>query len=82
MFEGDRDTAYSVQRFWQALGFSVSFVCSLFFNVLWLLVPLYIVTMVMFIVAEWKYNDEMKRTVSNCSSDGKVGVSILTIYRY
>ena len=32
-------------------------------NVLWLLVPLYVVTMVMFMVAEWKYNEEIKKTL-------------------
>ena len=69
IFDEDRDTAYSVQRCWQSLGFSVSFVCSLFFNVLWLLVPLYVVTMMMFMVAEWKYNEEMKKTLSKCCGD-------------
>ena len=66
IFEEDRDTAYSVQRCWQSLGYSIGFVCSLFFNVLWLLVPLFVVTMVMFIVAEWRYNEEMKKTILQC----------------
>ena len=69
IFEEDRDTAYSVQRCWQSLGFTISFICSLFFNVLWLLVPLYVVTMVMFIIAEWRYSDEMKKTLTRWCSD-------------
>ena len=69
IFEEDRDTAYSVQRCWQSLGFAISFVCSLFFNVLWLLVPLYAVTMMMFMVAEWRYNEEMKKTMKKCCGD-------------
>ena len=66
IFEEERDTAYSVQRCWQSLGFVVSFVCSLFFNVLWLLVPLYVVTMVMYLVAEWNYDKEIKKFFSQC----------------
>ena len=69
IFEEDRDTAFSVQRCWQSLAFTVSFICSLFFNILWLLVPLYVVTMVMFMVAEWRYGKEMKKTLSRCYSD-------------
>ena len=64
IFETERDTAYGVQRCWQSLGFAISFICSLFFNVLWLLVPLYVVTMVMFMMAEWRYGEEMKKTLS------------------
>jgi len=74
IFEADRDTAYAVQRCWQSLGFAISFVCSLFFNVLWLLVSLFTVTMVMFIAAEWKYSEEMKKTLSKFYVDSKVGV--------
>ena len=65
IFEEERDIAYSIQRCWQSLGFVASFVCSLFFNVLWLLVPLYVVTMAMYLVAEWNYSKEMKKTFSH-----------------
>ena len=79
IFEEDRDTAYSVQRCWQSLGFTIIFICSLFFNVLWLLVPLYVVTMVMFMIAEWRYSEEMKKFFLSCYqyNDNKVGLYIL-----
>ncbi|XP_065916825.1 protein unc-93 homolog A-like isoform X2 [Dysidea avara] len=71
VFESDRETGYSIQRLWQAIAFSVLFVCSLFFNTLWLLLAIFIVTMPMFLIAEWEYSDEMKNSFSKCSRYNK-----------
>ena len=71
VFESDRETGYSIQRLWQAVAFSVLFVCSIFFNTLWLLLALFIITMPMFLVAEWKYSAEMKNSFPKCSGYNK-----------
>jgi len=66
VFESDRETGYSIQRLWGSVAFAVLFVCTLFFDTLWLLLVLFIVTMPMFLVAEWKYGHEMKNSFSKC----------------
>jgi len=66
MFESDRETGYSIQRLCGSLAFAVLFVCSIFFNTLWLLVVSFIIAMPMFLMAEWKYGHEMKNKFLKC----------------
>jgi len=66
VFESDRETGYSIQRLWGSLAFAVLFVCSIFFNTLWLLVVSFIIAMPMFLMAEWKYGHEMKNKFLKC----------------